>query len=59
MTDGTITCALAVGQLMSVQTLGFVAARGPWQAEIIQSLSWAGFCTCLLFTCFPCDISSV
>lgn len=39
MSDGTILRALAVGQLMSVQTLGSVAVRGLWQAEIIQSLS--------------------
>lgn len=59
MTDGTILHALVVRQLMSVQTLGSTAVRGPWRAEIIQYLSRAGFCMCLHFTCSPCDISSI
>lgn len=44
MTDGTISHALVVRQLMSAQTLGSTAVRGPWQAEVIQHISWAGFC---------------
>lgn len=59
MTAGTVLHVLVVRQLMSVQTLGSMAVCGPWQADIIQYLSWAGFCTCLQFTCFPCDISSI
>lgn len=53
MTDGTILHALAVRQLISVQTLGSMAVHGPRQTEVIQYLSWEGFCTCLHFTCFP------
>lgn len=41
MTDGTILHALFVRQLMSVQTLGSTAVRGPWQVEIIQYLKSA------------------